>query len=496
VPLVVIDLQTYDVLYTNPASEQVYPSMDSEMYADGFRDWISLLSDSEQSRLHERLRQHREGALLPATEYHARLPDGSPLDLTVQAVVTTYLERPALLTAVYDTTEQHRALRAEAEERRFNEALLDIAAAINSTLHFDDVLVKIFANLSRVVSHDWANLMLIREGYTHVVGTHAYPPEAAAAICRTRFPMGELVTFRQMIATHKPVIINDVETVESWRQQLPIPEIRAYLGAPIVRNDEVIGFINLDSQRVNAFRPRDGERLQAFADQIAIAIQNAQTFERAREDAMAQERQRLARELHDSVSQLLFSASVTAEALPLLLRHSPEASEEALKQVARLTKGALAEMRTLLVELRPNTMAEIDLSILLSYLVGSLQTHTGAVVDYQVHGQSYDLPPEVKIALYRIAQEALTNIVKHAGARHVEFMLTFTEFGVAMTIEDDGAGFAPEQVRPEHLGLRIMRERADNTGVLLRICAARQTGTRIEARWGDIPDSGHDHFCL
>jgi 2-keto-4-pentenoate hydratase/2-oxohepta-3-ene-1,7-dioic acid hydratase in catechol pathway/two-component sensor histidine kinase len=205
----------------------------------------------------------------------------------------------------------------------------------------------------------------------------------------------------------------------------------------------------------------------------------------------------IARELHDAVSQTLFSAKIIAESLPALLEKDSNAVRAGLNDLMRLTLAATSEMRVLLMELRPNTLTHTDLGKLLTYLVDGAKGRTLASINLQTKGQEPNLPFNVKINLYRIAQEALNNIIKHAQAEHVTMILTCDSESsdtsptsallIVLQVRDDGCGFLPDQVTAEHMGLRIMRERAAESNISLEIKTAVNQGTIVEAAWGAIP---------
>jgi signal transduction histidine kinase len=223
----------------------------------------------------------------------------------------------------------------------------------------------------------------------------------------------------------------------------------------------------------------------ALGQRTALAVQNARLFEQAQQAAVLEERQRLARELHDAVTQTLFSASLLADVLPRLLERNPAEASRRLEELRTLTRGALAEMRTLLVELRPSALEETPLADLLQRLTEAAtgRTHLQAVT--RVSGPcTRQLPAEVQIVLYRIAQEALNNIVKHARAQNALVELAYTSAArVRLRISDDGCGFDPEAVPAGHLGLGIMRERVASIGARLRIDSREGEGTHIEVTW-------------
>jgi signal transduction histidine kinase len=204
--------------------------------------------------------------------------------------------------------------------------------------------------------------------------------------------------------------------------------------------------------------------------------------------AAAEERQRLARDLHDAVSQTLFSANVIAETLPLFFERKPEEVQLGLAQLAKLTKGALAEMRTLLVELRPNALIETDLSVLLTHLVNGFRTRTNAEIVLNINGTESALNPNVKIDFYRIAQEALNNVIKHARASRIEVTLNGWRDGALLSIQDNGCGFNPTHIPADHMGIRIMRERATNANFALEITSAINQGTIVVTSWNASED--------
>jgi PAS domain S-box-containing protein len=180
--------------------------------------------------------------------------------------------------------------------------------------------------------------------------------------------------------------------------------------------------------------------------------------DKAAQDAIVSERTRLARDLHDAVSQTLFSASLIAEVLSDLWEINPAEGERRLEELRQMTRGALAEMRTLLVDLRPNSLVQIPLPDLLRQLCESLIGRARLPIEFISDGQA-KIPPDVQIALYRITQEALNNIVKHAKATKVIVTLQLGE-SVRLVLIDDGSGFDLATVSPDHLGLKIMCERA------------------------------------
>ena len=220
----------------------------------------------------------------------------------------------------------------------------------------------------------------------------------------------------------------------------------------------------------------------SFADHAALAIANAQLRSQAEEIAVSAERSRLARDLHDAVTQTLFATSLIAEVLPKLWERSPEAAIQKITEIRELTRGALAEMRTLLLEMRPESLKRADLKTLIMQLADAFVGRVRIPVDLQVHG-ACDVSQEMKIVFYRVAQEALNNIAKHSGARQVSLHLNCQPGQLHLCIQDDGLGFDVAAIPPGHMGVAIMRERASSIGARLMIESQPDQGTTVMLDW-------------
>jgi PAS domain S-box-containing protein len=203
-----------------------------------------------------------------------------------------------------------------------------------------------------------------------------------------------------------------------------------------------------------------------------------------KEKTAMEERTRLARDLHDAVSQTLFSTSLIAEVLPRVWERNKDEGLKKLEEVRQLTRGALAEMRTLLFELRPAALADADLNELLRQLAESVIGRARVPVTLEVDG-SCEIPTDVKIALYRIAQEALNNIAKHSGANRAQVSLHCQPAHVTLQIIDNGHGFDTSQVATGSFGLNNMKERAGQMGAILNIESKTGQGTDITVDWRD-----------
>ena len=242
-------------------------------------------------------------------------------------------------------------------------------------------------------------------------------------------------------------------------------------------------FINDQNQLYNAI-PLINEN--GAIDRILVVVENIDERKlleaKLQQEAATAERDRLAADLHDSVTQELYSASLIAETLPLIWEEDPEQGQRGLKQLERLTQGALAEMRTLLLELRPTALVDQELPVLLRQLADAAVSRTQTVITTTVVGEC-SMPDLVKIALYRVAQEALNNVVKHARASHATVNLQDDGIQITLRISDKGCGFDPQVAQPLGLGIGIMRDRAQDIDAELNITSHPDLGTDVLVEW-------------
>jgi signal transduction histidine kinase len=269
------------------------------------------------------------------------------------------------------------------------------------------------------------------------------------------------------------------------------PEMADFLGIPIADGDEILGAIFLANKHGledgepgrGGFTAEDEHMLRILASHAAIALTNARLYERSRELTLVGERARIAHELHDAVSQKLFSLRLTAQAASALIARDPDRARAELAQVAALAAEAADELRSVVVELRPAALDEDGLLPTLASQVDVLNRAHTATVTFD-HDRLHALPSGQEEAVLRVAQEALHNALRHSGATavRVELRAAGQGRGARLTVRDDGRGFAPEQVRRagRHLGLVSMRDRAAGAGGALRIDSAPGRGTVVE----------------
>ncbi|MGX1129609.1 signal transduction histidine kinase [Streptomyces glaucescens] len=265
------------------------------------------------------------------------------------------------------------------------------------------------------------------------------------------------------------------------------PELADFLGVPIRDGDEILGALFLANKNCALpaggcnFTEDDEELLTTLAQHAAIALTNARLYERSRELTIAEERSRLAHELHDAVSQKLFSLRLTAQAAAALVDRDPARAKGELQQVAALAAEAADELRAAVVELRPAALDEDGLVATLRTQIQVLDRAHTARVSFDSCGVRA-LPAAQEEALLRVAQEALHNALRHSGADRVDVALEKRGNGAVLRVTDDGSGFDPRQVRRagRHLGLVSMRDRAGGVGGRLTVESAPGKGTTIE----------------
>jgi signal transduction histidine kinase len=287
-----------------------------------------------------------------------------------------------------------------------------------------------------------------------------------------------------MLRDGKPERLADIRQdprFEYWPRAHPV--LTDFLGVPITDGDEILGIIFLANKQLpGGFTERDQELLTLFAAHAAIALTNARLYERNRELTVMAERNRLARELHDAVAQKLFSLRLTARAAAELADRDPGRVPAELAQVERLAADALGELRSVIFELRPADLEEDGLTASLRKHVEMLSRVYDARLTFDGDGDIGDagLTEERELTLFRIAQEAVHNALRHAQARDIALRLRRAGPWVSLTITDDGAGFDRAAIGRDGLGLTSMRDRAEEVGGVLTVESAPGAGTVVK----------------
>jgi len=401
------------------------------------------------------------------------------------------IEQAAALAAAKETSttlEQLVEERTRGERRRADQlrAINEVARKISSILNLDELIPYVAGTLQETFGYYNVNILLLGPE------SRALVLRASAGGYKEPAPIGSPVETTEGVVgwaarTGQGLTVNDVSQEPKYSFVEELADTRSELAVPIKIGAEIVGVLDIRSADLDAFDEIDLFTAETLADQLAVALQNARLYEQAQEIATVEERQRLARDLHDAVTQTLFSASLIAEVLPRLWETDRAEARRRLEEIRQLTRGALAEMRMLLLELRPAALAELGLGELLRQLSEATTGRTGLPVRCTMEGQC-TLPPDVQIAIYRVAQEALNNISKHAAASEALLSLTCRPGSAELRVCDNGSGFAPDRVPPDKLGLGIMRERAEAIGAVLAIRSEVGSGSSVEVTWPAAPD--------
>lgn len=399
-------------------------------------------------------------------------------------------ELQAALTAL-ETHNQSRQLHMTARKRE-QATLLAISQTLASALELKPGLI--LDQLGEIIDYTHAALFAL-EDQTLITLAVRGPQQLQAAV-PFRIQLDDPASQAVLLTIKQPQRIADVWSDESSAKFLRsllndhaavmLAGVQAWLWIPLAVKGRVIGGIGVAHAEPDSFTAHHADLALIVANQAAITMVNAQLYEQAQTLAALQERQRLAQNLHDAVNQSLFSASIIAEVLPRLWERNPEEGRQSLEDLRRLTRGAIAEMRGLLVELQPTVITDSDLGDLLRQLSDAFTGRTDIPVALTIMGKG-TLPTDVQVALYRLCQEGLNNIIKHAKASQVTMKLRYEAGSAELTIHDDGRGFDTAQIPPGHYGLNIMHERATAIGARLSVTSQVSHGTEINICWKTIP---------
>jgi nitrate/nitrite-specific signal transduction histidine kinase len=298
----------------------------------------------------------------------------------------------------------------------------------------------------------------------------------------------------EAVLTNEAVLVDDVANDSWFLFDAALPETRSELIIPLRVGERVIGTLDVQSAEVKGFTPEDVLVIQSLGDQIAIAIENARLYDQSRALAVVEERNRLAREFHDSITQSLYGLVVFAGAARDMIDTGNVASlRKLLDRMEQAAQQSLKEMRLLLYELRPPQEERVDLEGMLRQRLAAVEHRTGTEVQVAVEC-NVDLPSEMEQGLFRIAQEALNNTLKHAQAKTVSVRVYADPERIQLEVCDDGLGFQPDEAcHRGGFGLAMMRERAGQLGGRLSIASTPGAGTRVLfTREGWRPSSGRE----
>ena len=437
------------------------------------------------------LQAAQAGNEFDATAVHVRR-DGTPFTVEVHGTGSVVGDRLCLVSVIRDVSARihaERLLRQQVAERtREQSTLLEISQTLASAL---DLKPGLILDQLRVIV-DYTHAVLFTLQKTDLLALAVRGPQRLKEAMPFRIGLQEPESLVSLLNGHQPQRIADVWSGDPAAQHLRsllnhqgavlLEGVRAWMWVPLAVKGRVIGCMSIAHVEPDRFTTHHANLALTMANQAAITMVNAQLYEQAQTLAVLQERQRLAQNLHDAVNQSLFSAGLIAEVLPRLWERDPDEGRRSLEDLRRLTRGAMAEMRGLLAELRPMVLTDTEMSDLLQQLGNALTGRSNVPVVVTVTGRG-TLPAAVQVAFYRLCQEALNNVAKHARANRVQINLHYDAGAVELRIHDDGRGFDPAHIPSGHYGLSMMRERAEAVGARLTVASQPGHGTEIAVRW-------------
>jgi PAS domain S-box-containing protein len=417
--------------------------------------------------------------------------DGASFHIEIQGSSFSYDGQPHLLVVARDVTEHVRAqyLLEQRVEKRTEEltTLLRVSQQMTSTLDFEELLERVLTEMERIIEYAAASILILEDGQLRTVCHNG--PASKETTAQHRLSVERWGELWATMAMGETLIIGDVQAdtplAQTYRQVTQhlggdFSDARTWMGIPLIVGGHTIGALSIEHDQPHAYTSSQAAMALAIANQAAIAIENARLYKQARRLAVMEERQRLARELHDSVSQALYSIALgTHTALALLEREDPARAAKPLEYVLSLADAALAEMRALIFELRPDALEKEGLVAALSRQAEAILARYHLAVETSFCKEP-SAPLDVKEALYRIAVESMNNAVKHARATRISLRLHAQGGIITLEVHDDGVGFDPQGEYPGHLGLRSMRERAAQIGAALEIESAPGRSTQVQ----------------
>lgn len=347
--------------------------------------------------------------------------------------------------------------------------------------NLDELLPFIAEELAQAFSFENVNIFLIGDDPT-VLEARASAGKYGKETPRHRLKVGEQGIVGWVAGSGQPLLANDVEREPRYLFRDWLAETRAELAVPIRIGDQVLGVLDIESRHVGAFDETDLSTAQTLADLIAVAIENARLYDQTRELAVTEERNRLAREIHDTLAQGLSALTMQLELADAALPTDLERAREAISRALGLARLNLEEARRSVQNLRSRSLARKSLADAVRALLEHASKENGYYFSFR-HNVAGEIAPAIENGVYRIVQEAITNINRHAQASEVTVALELNGNGLRLLIEDDGVGFDPEawaSARDGHFGIIGMQERAHLLGGTLHVRSTPGDGTVIE----------------
>ncbi len=422
----------------------------------------------------------RQAGSTNSYELKMQRKDGSDLFAVVSPIPVfeegrQYRGSIAIATDITERVLANRQLEQRVTERTHElSTLLELSQEITAFQGLDYILNSILERLKTILDLRGSAIIAFEEECWRI---RAARPASLAKIEELFLLTEDAGMIADAFESGKPVLLRNPQDDEAQLNGLKTVAIQlpqdflaisnSWLGVPLRRQDRLVGLLMLSSVSGDGFSDNQQKVTITFANQAAIVIENNQLLKQAQALAAAGERNRLAQDLHDSVTQTLFTASVLAQATPRIWNKDPELASQNMEELNVLIRGALAEMRSMLLELRSGELNNQMLSQLLATLADAGRVRTRAAISLSIMGDP-TLQNNITMTFYRIAQEALNNAINHAGSTQINIILHELQDSVELSIKDDGVGFDPDTIPEGHLGVNIMLERAAQIGANLR----------------------------
>ena len=358
-----------------------------------------------------------------------------------------------------------------------------IAEALNREVDLDQALRAVLAQVANLLDlrTGWIWLLHEETGESYLAAAQNLPPALAKAPQRMEGSCYCLDTYRAGDLNGAANV--NVVTCSRLHKLLDGTDgLRYHASIPLYAQDKKLGVLNVASSDWRELSSNDLRLLHTVGDLLSIAVERARLFAKSSHLGAVEERNRLAREIHDTLAQELTAIALKLESADALLEAGAdlERIRQTTQQALVLTRVSLEEARRSVLDLRAAPLEGRNLAEALSALVEDWSSKHGRSIKFDVTGRKYPLPVRIEVGLYRIAQEALNNIAQHAQAQHVNLQLIITPNQTYLSIEDDGQGFDPGHVPPGHFGLMGLNERVKLLGGNLRVESSPGAGTRIE----------------
>lgn len=387
----------------------------------------------------------------------------------------------------YTNLEKKVEDRTRKERQRVEQlrTINEVSRKISSIVDLDDLISYVSDTLRQTFHYYNVNIFLLEPDSGQLTLKSMYLGGQKGAIpVSVPLEMDEEGIVGWVARAGEPLLVNDVGKEPRYRAIEALSDTKSELAVAIKLGDKVFGVLDIESSKHHAFSEADLFTAQTLADQLAVAIENARLYEETRDMAVMEERNRMAREIHDTLAQGFTGIILQLEAAEQALHDNPPETERHLNQASSLARKSLAEARRSVWNLRPKALEQAHLADAVKQEVSKFSEQSSVSASFTLHGNRRELSPDVETGLFRICQESLANIGKHAEATQVEVALAFDTSMVILTVRDNGIGF--EQKSPgkgskkrQGFGLVSMQERARGLGGTFEIQSKKKEGTLV-----------------